>query len=126
MWDKAFKWNPSNCECECNKSCDVGEYLDYKTCKCRNKLGDKLVEKCIENINGNEMIYNETLNKILLNDYKKVCGSCTLYIVFFALFLETSTVISVFSFTFIGIQKRILQISITNINDNFQMSQLFF
>ena len=24
-----------NCECECHKSCDIGEYLDYKHCKCR-------------------------------------------------------------------------------------------
>ena len=23
--DKGFIWNPSNCECECNKSCDIGE-----------------------------------------------------------------------------------------------------
>ena len=22
------------CRCECDKSCDVGEYLDYKDCKC--------------------------------------------------------------------------------------------
>ena len=29
-------------------SCDVGEYLDYKNCKCRNKLVDKLVEECSE------------------------------------------------------------------------------
>ena len=34
VWDKAFIWNPSNCECECDK-CDVGEYLDYENCKCR-------------------------------------------------------------------------------------------
>ena len=26
------------CECECGKSCDIGEYLDYKNCKCRKKL----------------------------------------------------------------------------------------
>ena len=26
--DKVFIWNPSNCECECYKSCDVGEYFD--------------------------------------------------------------------------------------------------
>ena len=45
---------------------DVGEYLDYKYCKCRRKLIDKLVEECSENINGNEMIYNSTLN-----DYEK-------------------------------------------------------
>ena len=28
--DKGFIWNPSNCECECDKSCDVGEHLDIK------------------------------------------------------------------------------------------------
>ena len=25
--DKRFIWNPSNCECECDKSCDVGENI---------------------------------------------------------------------------------------------------
>ena len=29
--DKEFVWNPSNCECECDKSCYLGEYLDYET-----------------------------------------------------------------------------------------------
>ena len=48
--DKGFIWNPSNCECECDKSCDVGEYLDYENCKCRKRLVDKLVEECNENI----------------------------------------------------------------------------
>ena len=48
--DKGYAWNPSNCECECNKSCDVGEYLDYGNCKCRKRLVDKLVEECGENI----------------------------------------------------------------------------
>ena len=50
----------------CDKSCDVGEYLDYENCKCRKKLIDKLVEVCSENIYGNEVIYNETVN-----DYEK-------------------------------------------------------
>ena len=27
---KGFIWNPSICECECSKSCDVEEYLDYE------------------------------------------------------------------------------------------------
>ena len=49
-----------------------------------------------KNIEENEMIYNGTLNAILLNDYKKVCGSCTLYIVLFAIFLVISTVITTF------------------------------
>ena len=29
--DKGFIWNPSNCKCEYNKSCDVGEYYTMKT-----------------------------------------------------------------------------------------------
>ena len=28
--DKGYPWNPSNCECD--KSCNVGEYLDYENC----------------------------------------------------------------------------------------------
>ena len=45
------------------------------------------------------MLYNETLNAILLNTvplnyYKNVCGSCTLYIVLFVIFFITSTVIN--------------------------------
>ena len=43
--DKGFIWNPSNFECECDKACDVGEYLDYKNCQCRNRLYDELVEE---------------------------------------------------------------------------------
>ena len=36
--DKGFIFNPSNCECECDKSCGIGEYLNYSNCKCRKKL----------------------------------------------------------------------------------------
>ena len=39
--DKGFNWSPSNCEWECDKSCNVREYLDYKKCKCRKMLVDK-------------------------------------------------------------------------------------
>ena len=48
--DKGYAWNLSNCECECDKSCDVCEYLDYENCKCRKQLVDKLVEEGGENI----------------------------------------------------------------------------
>ena len=44
--DKGYAWNPSNCECECDKSCDVGECLDYENCKCRKRLVE-----CTENTN---------------------------------------------------------------------------
>ena len=80
---KGFIWNPSNCECECDKSCNIGEYLDYENCKCRKKLIHKLVEESTENIE--EII----LAKIILsedeNSNKNKCCSCTLYIVSFSI-----------------------------------------
>ena len=46
--DKRLIWNLSNCECECDKACDFGKYLDYENCKSRKKLVDKLVDECVE------------------------------------------------------------------------------
>ena len=104
--DKGFVWNPSNCDCECDESCDVGEYLDYKNCKCRNKLVDKLVEECIENIGGSEMIYNETLNE-------NVCNSCTIYIVLFVIVLIISlSISSVFVYFHWYLQRRYIETTI--------------
>ena len=108
MCDKTFIWNPSNCECECDKLCDVREYLDYKNCRCRKRIIDKLVKECRENIDGNEMLYNETLDVIPLNVYKKVCSSCTVYIVLFTVFLITSMCICCVLFIFICILKKII------------------
>ena len=67
MCDKGFIWNPSNCECEFYEPCDVGEYLDYKDCKCRKRIIDKLVEECSENIDRIEILYNVILGVISLN-----------------------------------------------------------
>ena len=75
--DKGSIWNPSNCEYD--KSCDVGEYLDYKTCKCRRRLVNKLVEECTENVEEAKII-ETTLTE---NIHK--CSSCTLYIVLFSI-----------------------------------------
>ena len=55
--DKGFIWNPSNCECECNKSYDFGEYLDNENYNCRKRLIDELVEECGDNVDGNELIF---------------------------------------------------------------------
>ena len=51
------------------------------------RLADKLVEEHSEDIDekllhSNKMIYNSTLN-----DYEKICSSCTVYIVLFVIFL---------------------------------------
>ena len=79
MCDKRFIWNPSNCECECDKVYDVGKYLGYESCKCRKKLIDKLVDECIETAE------EVKLAKITLaeneNSYKY--SSCTVYTVLF-------------------------------------------
>ena len=60
--DNGFIWNHRICEFECDKSCDIGEYLDYANCTCRKRVIDKLVEKCGEDINENKTVYNTTLN----------------------------------------------------------------
>ena len=57
--------------------CDVGEYLDYKNCKCRKRVVDKLVDQCNENIDEEVKILDKNENK---------CCSCTLYIVLFSTF----------------------------------------
>ena len=79
--NKGFIWNLSDFQCECDKSCDVGEYLDYENCKCRKKLVDKLVEECTETVE------EVKLAKITLSEdeNKHKCSSCTLYIVLFSI-----------------------------------------
>ena len=51
-FDKGFIWNPSTCECD--KSCEIGEYLGYQSCKCRRKIVDKIVEECTKIIDEKE------------------------------------------------------------------------
>ena len=84
MIDKGEKgsiWNASNCECECDKSCDIGKYLDYENCNCKKKLVDELIEcdtvecsspeKCTENIDEvkiadeNECLYSYAICVVL-------------------------------------------------------------
>ena len=76
--DKRFIWNPSNCECECDKSCDVGECLDYKNQRCKKRLADKLVEECAETI--------EEVKIAGKNEHKNKCRSSILHIVLFSVF----------------------------------------
>ena len=60
--DKGYIWNLISCECECGKCCNIDEYSDYSSCKCRKKLIDSLVEECTENINETELV-KKTLDK---------------------------------------------------------------
>ena len=54
--DKGFIWNPSICESECYKSCGLSEYLDYKNCKHKKRLVNKLVEECTENTEETRLV----------------------------------------------------------------------
>ena len=68
--DKGFIWNPSNCDGEYDKNCDIGEYLDYENCKSRKKLVDKLIDECtetIEEVKLANITYFENVNKYKYN-----------------------------------------------------------
>ena len=87
MCDKGYISNPSTCSREFDKLCDVGQYLDHKNCICRKRIVDKLVEECINVIDG-DTIYSKTLS-IDMND----CPSHTPYIVLFSVFLLISVIV---------------------------------
>ena len=80
--DEGFIWNPINCECECDKSFDAGEYLDYENCKYWKKLVNKLTEKFTENINEVKIASE--------NKDKNKWSSCTLNIVSFSVIFTIS------------------------------------
>ena len=71
----------------------------------QKKIVDKIVEECCDNIDESEMIYNATLN-----DYKKVCGSCTVFIVLFVVaFLMIIGISSAFIYFYWYFKKIILK-----------------
>ena len=78
--DKGFTWNPSNCECDCNRSCDFSEYLYYENFKCRKTLVDELVEECTKNIEETKLVEKTSAE----NEHK--CSSCAVYRVLFWIF----------------------------------------
>ena len=82
--DKGFIWNSSNCECECDKSCDVGEYLDNLNCKYRKRLANKLIEECTENFE------EAKITGTTLFEHKNKCKSlCTIYVVLIVIVFTT-------------------------------------
>ena len=71
---------------ECDKACDVGEYLEYEHCKCRKKIVDE----------STQTVEEVKLTKITLaeNKNESKCSSCTVYIV---LMIVVFTVFTVFT-----------------------------
>ena len=86
MWQRIY------CECEFDKSCDIGEYSDYENCKCRKKLIDKLVEECTENIEEKRLVEKTSVK----NENKDKYSSCTQYIVLFSIFFTINIGIGIY------------------------------
>ena len=47
---KNCKWNPSTCNCQCDKTRGIGVYLDINKCTCKEVIFDKLVLTCEDEI----------------------------------------------------------------------------
>ena len=92
MCDERFIWNPSNCECECDKNCDFSEYLDFENCKCRKKLVHKLIDECTETIE------EVKLAKITFgeNEDENKYTSCRVYIVLMIVVFTIFTRITIY------------------------------
>ena len=90
IYDKGFIWNPSNCECECDKTCETGGYLDYENCKCRKQLADKLIDECTETIE------EVKLAEITLFENENKYGSCKVYIVLMIVVFTIFTGITIY------------------------------
>ena len=90
--DKGFIWNPSNCECGCDKLCNIGEYLGHKNCKYRKKIVDKLIDECTEAIEQVKLAEITLKNK---KSYYKY-GSCKVYIVFMIVVFTIFTGITIY------------------------------
>ena len=66
---KGYMWNPSICECECDMWCKPGQYLDHKSCVCKNKLVGRVIAECTS-------IINETM----MNNRDNIANNTTTYI----------------------------------------------
>ena len=99
-------WNPSNCECECDKLCDVGEYLGFENCKGRKKLVDKLVAECTENID------EVKIAKITLVGHENACVfSYIIYVIFAVIALAISIgIVAYFTYSPCYLQKDVTRI----------------
>ena len=73
--NKGYMWNPSTCECQCDTCCKPEQYLDHKTCICKNKLIGRVIEECTSNI-----------NKTMINNRDNIDNDNTVWTIFIGLF----------------------------------------
>ena len=137
MNHKGSIWNPSNCGCECDKSCDVGEHLDYKNCKCKKKLVDKLVEcsstvvECTENIDEvkiteiTSMEFHSIKLQLAMHENLCIC-SYTICVVLAVIALAMSIGIGVyFSYSCWYLKKDVTHIKLVLVLNGIALEQQF-
>ena len=81
------------------KSWNTSQYLDYLDCKCKKKIINPIVEKCIEYDDDQTKIVNKTVTKTdnqtkIAN--KTVKNSCKVYIVLTIVSIVISTVYTIY------------------------------
>ena len=69
-------WNPSICECQCDKRCKPGQYLDHKNYVCKNKLIGRVIEEC-----------TSVINETMINNNKDNITNNNTYLILFIVFL---------------------------------------
>ena len=74
--DKGCAWNPSTCECQCDTWCKPGQYLDHKSCVCKNKLIGRVNEEC-----------TSVINETMINNKDNITNNNNTYLILFIVFL---------------------------------------
>ena len=125
--DKEFIWNSSNCEYDFDKSCDVGEYLDYENVTAGKKIVETLIEECTEIID--EVKINWMASFECKNDCKSLCR---IYAVLIAVVFTISVGIDTYYiyYKYMNIIKKLLlnmtisiKHQIINVNRKYQRSK---
>ena len=102
LCNKGVIWNPSNCECECDKYCNIGEYLDYSNYTCRKKLFNKLVKECTENINEVKLVEITPFENKNNYEYNSCKVYIALMIVVFTIFTGITIYFIYYNWSFIN------------------------
>ena len=67
---------------------------------------DKLTEECSKNINGNDMLYNKTLDITSSSDNNKTSDFCIVYIVLISVFLIIDISMPIYVYFFLYLKNK--------------------
>ena len=81
-------WNPSTCACECDKYCEIGQYLDYKNWVCRKKLIDDLMKQCTSVVDMEVKKNGTDLLPVTMSSDNRLSGGTNVYLFLFVTLLR--------------------------------------